>query len=421
MAIESEVVVVGGGLAGLMAGIAGRRAGASVTIVSASESTLRQASGLIDVLGYPSPDAGPARDPLERVDELPSDHPYRIVGRAAIEAGLTCFDAVVGEAYRGGTSNALLPTALGTIKPTARYPRTMSAGRVSEPADTLLVGFERLPAMDANVAADRLLAAEVPFAVSAATIPFPGGSRTDAALTRYAKALDRDESINGTACREELAARIRPHLGDVDRVGLPAMLGIERAATVQEDLGNRLGVRVFEVPTGPPSIPGMRLAARLETAFTDAGGHFHGGVPVVDAEVEDGRIERIVVDRNDAMIPYTGTEYVLATGGLVGKGITASREAVTEPVFGCHVPHPGDRSEWYADGVFDAHPYPRFGVRIDEELHPLDADGDIQIENLRAGGAVIGGADFAAEKSGSGISIATGVKAGTAAARGVSG
>jgi len=51
--IADDVLVVGGGLAGLTAGVAAARAGAGVRVVSAAESTLRQASGLVDVLGYP--------------------------------------------------------------------------------------------------------------------------------------------------------------------------------------------------------------------------------------------------------------------------------------------------------------------------------------------------------------------------------
>ncbi|PSQ46570.1 anaerobic glycerol-3-phosphate dehydrogenase subunit B, partial [Halobacteriales archaeon SW_12_67_38] len=42
------------------------------------------------------------------------------------------------------------------------------------------------------------------------------------------------------------------------------------------------------------------------------------------------------------------------------------------------------------------------------------ASGGVEYGNLRAAGAVLGGADFAAEKSGSGISLATGYAAGRA-------
>ncbi len=51
MAIESEVLVIGGGLGGLTSALAAAREGADVRLVSHKQSTLRQASGLVDVLG----------------------------------------------------------------------------------------------------------------------------------------------------------------------------------------------------------------------------------------------------------------------------------------------------------------------------------------------------------------------------------
>jgi len=68
------------------------------------------------------------------------------------------------------------------------------------------------------------------------------------------------------------------------------------------------------------------------------------------------------------------------------------------------------------DDAFGDHPFTRFGVETDDRLRPLDARGEPVFDNLRAAGAVLGGYDFAAEKSGSGVSIATGYAAGRAAA-----
>ncbi|TKX76713.1 FAD-dependent oxidoreductase, partial [Halorubrum sp. SD626R] len=47
MAIDSDVLVVGGGLAAVAAAVAAAREGADVRLVSHKSSTLRQASGLI--------------------------------------------------------------------------------------------------------------------------------------------------------------------------------------------------------------------------------------------------------------------------------------------------------------------------------------------------------------------------------------
>jgi len=420
MAIESEVLVVGGGLAGLTSAIAAARQGADTRLVSYKQSTLRNASGLVDVLGYTPDGTGPVVDPYEAIPDLPAAHPYRTVGVEGVREALGLFDDVVPQ-YRGShtDANALLPTHGGTVKPTARYPAGASAGVASDDRDVLLVGFESMVDFDAPQAAAHLEAAGVPFDVRGITVPFPGDLRADAKVTRYAKILDTDADVSVRGrdhpVRDALAERVNPKLENEGRVGFPAILGDDRAREVRSALADRLGADVFEVPMGPPSLPGMRLEDALFDALDDAGASIETGNPVVDFDGDD-RIERVYVEKNGAKIPNVADQYVLATGGLVGKGIESDRERVSEPVFDCHVPHASDRYEWFESAAFGDHPFAQFGVEIDADLRPLATDGTAEFGNLRAAGSVLGGYDFAAEKSGSGVSIATGHAAGRAAA-----
>ncbi|MFC7045693.1 glycerol-3-phosphate dehydrogenase subunit GlpB [Halobacteriaceae archaeon GCM10025711] len=410
MAIEDDVLVVGGGLAGMTAALAAARDGVRVRVVTHKESTLRHASGLVDVFGYPPDGTGPVVDPFDAIPALPDEHPYSRVGVDGVRAGLALFGDVVGDDYVGGHTdrNALVPTHGGTVKPTARYPAASAAGLASDDRPTLLVGFERLTAFDAPLAADHLRAAGVPFDVDGVTVAFPGAFRDDALVTRYAAALDADEAD----ARAALAERVKPHLDGAQRVGFPAILGQDDPGGVRAALAADLGVDVFEVPTGPPSLPGMRLAERFHDALADVGVPVEAGNPVVGYEAADGRVESVVVDRTGQRVPYRADQFVLASGGLVGKGIDSDRSGVREPVFDCHVPHPEDRYDWSDADAFGDHAFARFGVRVDDDLRPLDADATPTFDNLRAAGAVLGGYDFAAEKSGSGVSLSTGVRAG---------
>jgi glycerol-3-phosphate dehydrogenase subunit B len=411
MAIESEVLVVGGGLAGLTSALAAARAGADVRLVSYKQSTLRNASGLVDVLGYTPDGEGPLTDPYAAIPTLPDEHPYRTVGVATVRDAMALFDDVA-PAYHGGhtDTNALVPTHGGTLKPTARYPASAREGLASDDRDLLLVGLASMTDFDAEHAAAHLRAAGVPFGVRGVTVDFPGDLRADAKVTRYAKLLESDETV-----REALADRVTAALDGEERVGFPAVLGDEKAAAVRADLAERLGAAVFEVPMGPPSLPGLRLEDALFDALHEAGVSIETGNPVTDFDGE-GRIEQVYIEKNGAMIPNSADQYVLATGGLVGKGIESDRESVREPIFDCHVPHASDRYDWFESDAFGDHPFARFGVPTDDTLRPVGPDDSPEFSNLRAAGSVLGGHDFAAEKSGSGVSIATGYAAGRHAA-----
>lgn len=414
MAIRDDVLVVGGGLAGMAAALGAAEAGAAVRLLSHKESTLRQASGLVDVLGY-TPDGEVVADPLAALTGLPESHPYRRVGAGAVRDALDLFDDVAGDRYAGAhtSRNALVPTHGGTVKPTARYPTTVAPGVASDDRPALLVGFEALPDFDAELAAAHLRNAGVPFDIEGVTVPFPGAFQADTKVTRYAGALVADERLEGATTRAALTDRIARHLGDAKRVGLPPILGetAADAAAVRADLAERLGADVFEIPAGPPSLPGMRLEAAFREAIEAAGVRVTTGVPAVGHETEGDRLVAVAVERS-GRVPYRAEQFVLATGGLVGKGIDSNRGGVRESVFDCHVPHPDDRYDWFADDAFGDHPFPRFGVDHDDELRPRDPTGDPEYPNLRAAGAVLGGYDFAAEKSGAGVSLATGLYAG---------
>ena len=454
MAIESDVLVIGGGLAAVTAAVSAAREGADVRLISHTASTLRQASGLIDALGYvpatepanplregpptagreldrdewPDPE-GPLADPFAAVDRLPESHPYRTVGSDALRDGLDLFDDLAGDAYRGGHTdrNALVPTFGGTVKPTARYPAATEAGLASDGRPMLVVGFRSLTEYDACAFAGRLAAAGVPFDVAGVEVAFAEAFRADAAVTRLATALDRDEEIDDVPAREALATAVAPHLRDavdgsdgvdrVERVGFPAFLGDDEGDAVRAELADRLGADVFEIPTGPPSLPGLRLEDRLFDALDAEGVRFETGNPVVGVEsAPDGRVETVAVDRKGSTAPYGADAFVLATGGLVGKGLDSDREAVREPVFDLSVDQPDDRYEWFVDDAFGDQPYARFGVGIDGRARALDSDGEPAYENVFAAGGVVGGADAAREKSASGVSLATGVVAGRRAA-----
>jgi glycerol-3-phosphate dehydrogenase subunit B len=283
--------------------------------------------------------------------------------------------------------------------------------------------------VDAPRIAAHLRAVGVPFDVGGVTVEFPGDLDGTDQQTRLAHALDTDED----AVRRQLAERAKRALarnggddgfdvedfGAVDRVGFPAVLGRDRPQQVRDGLAEHLDAAVFELPPAPPSLPGVRLRYRLRDALRDAGVAVTTGNPVVDHDATGDRITTIYADRNGTKTPYEPEAVVLATGGLVGGGIDSERDDVYEPVFDCPVSTPDDRYDWSDDDAFGPHAFAHFGVEIDADARVLD-DDDPEVANLTAAGGVVGGYDAAAEKSASGVSLATGYAAGRTAAESTS-
>jgi glycerol-3-phosphate dehydrogenase subunit B len=447
------VVVVGDGLAAAMAALAAARAGAPVTLVSPPPRKPgpslpaegpRPTGGLVGVLGYTPDGDGPLAEPFASVPDLPSDHPYRVVGTDAVREGLALFDDVTGDAYGGeGTErNALVPTAWGRLRPAARYPDAIAAGLASDQLATSLVGFDALPSFDPALAAERL-DDSLPYRVNGLTVSFPTAlsagadpGPTDRRPLDCARAFDAaenagedsggqpdDESENGTRRGDDgggtenlliegLQDELDVFLDAKDRVGFPAVLGLEHGQRVRERLAEGFGLDVFEVPLGPPSVPGLRLGALLADALAEA------GVALTAADVEgvetsDGRVDAVRLAGGEIR---HGEAFVLATGGVADGGLVADRDGLREPVAGCHVDAPENRSAWAAADPLGDHAFARFGVRVDASLRPLARDGGPSFENLRAAGKLLGGYDFVAEGSAGGVSVATGAVAGRLAA-----
>ncbi|MDZ7849530.1 MAG: anaerobic glycerol-3-phosphate dehydrogenase subunit B [Halodesulfurarchaeum sp.] len=408
MAIEDDVFVVGG-IAGMTAALAAAEEGASVRLARKKQSTLRQATGLADVLGYVDGDL--VANPFEEIDTLPAEHPYSIVGEAGLRAGLRRFDAVTGDAYRGGHTdrNALVPTHGGTVKPTARYPASVAPGLASDDRDVLLVGFKGLVDFDAPSAAAHLAAAGVPFETRGVTVDFPLDFQADARKASSVRPCTRYRR-RGRSSRTRRPDHDPPPWRAANWGSRPCSVPTG-AGEILTELATTLDADVFEVPTGPPSLPGIRLETLFRRALREAGVAVVQNA-VVDFEADEDRITSVTVNRNGQRIPHTASSFVLATGGFVGTGLEADREAVREPVFDCHVPVPDDRTHWSVADRYGEQPYARFGVSVDQQLKPRSAAGVPEFENLRAAGSVIGGFDFAASGSGTGISLATGALAG---------
>ena len=113
-----DTIIIGGGLAGLTAGIRLQRKGRKTAIVSAGQNALHFSSGTFELLSR-LPDGTPVDEPLKAVAQLPESHPYRKIARLPeLAAEVPAFFAEAGVTLRGDAGkNALRLTPTGSWKP----------------------------------------------------------------------------------------------------------------------------------------------------------------------------------------------------------------------------------------------------------------------------------------------------------------
>ena len=291
----------------------------------------------------------------------------------------------------------------------------MAAGALAGGGRFAIAGLRALKDLHPALLADNLARADLPGdppiaarALSLSASPRPG--QADVGGPVFARALDEP------GFRRALAAELRPQLEPGEVVGLPAVLGLERGDEGWAALQEAIGAPLFEIPTPPPCVPGMRLYRTLTGALRRAGGRLVIGPEAVGGEAQGGRLAGLVVHESGRTRTYPAGAVVLATGGIAAGGVTLdSHGALRETVLGLPVTGPSPEA-W--DGLspryLDPQPLLAAGLAVDEALRPLDPDGRPVHENLHAAGDLLAGALPWREKSGEGLAIAGGWAAASA-------
>ncbi|HYX91785.1 MAG TPA: FAD-binding protein [Myxococcaceae bacterium] len=428
----NEVLVIGGGMAGAVAALSARRRGAKVRLVRRSLGATALSSGAIDVAPDPVAPGGELAahvvSPMHAAGEVARvrpQHPYGVLREQLprLEEALRfAVDALPGFLAGPLEKNALLPTALGTVKPSAMGQRNVLGGDVATLPDRVaVVSFPLLPWWDA-----RLIARGVEQGARAL------GRRMDARVVECRFFDDLEDSLrppfelgqrlDDPSALEALAADLRGALpSSAQAVLVPPVLG-RRVPDVADRLGQLLGgIRCAEILSSAPSLPGIRLQEaldaamlraeiQLEEATVDGSRGREGLFALRPLEWEPGRDEPpLEVLRPDAV--------VLATGKFIGGGVERTHR-FTETVLGLPV-FSGARElrdeyigELLSENLAADQVAFRAGVQVDGSLRPLDASGRPAHPRLFAAGAVLTGHDPSSDKTGLGVAIFTGYLAG---------
>jgi glycerol-3-phosphate dehydrogenase subunit B len=403
--LHFDAVVIGAGTAGLTAATRLAEGGARVCVLAKGIGSTHLAPGTVDVLGH-APDLvhEPARALSDLVAARP-DHPYALVGVESVAPALQWFAERIAEGPQPGyryvgdlEHNLLLPSAVGVLRPSALVPETMAEGDLRAREPLCIVGAHVLRDFHAALCAANLRKAGI---MARAVDVELAVDRADANALGLARRFDDPDF------RAAFAAQLTPLLHGGERVGMPAVLGLRDPHGAWADLQRRLGRPLFEIPTLPPSVPGIRVFEALRAALRAASGRLVLGSEVTGADREGGRIASVSAHAAGHDVRYHARWFVLATGGFASGAIALGSDWVTRdvvlglPLRG--VPAPGER-RFVADYLAEQ-PMARVGVAVDGSLRAEGA------ENVLVAGAALPGAVPWREGSGEGIALASGHRA----------
>ncbi len=385
---EYDAVVIGGGVSGLTAAIHLSEKGFKTAVISKGDPVCCLSTGCVDVLTGKG-------NPLDRITGLPSIHPYSIAGTDTVRDALAFFLEIINKAglsYTGSPDvNRNILTPIGTVKNTCLVPCTMAAADMQDQGYLHVVSFKGLKDFYPNFITNRIRN-------SAFSVFDAGVSTTLGIATRFEEKAFLDGFIAWLQGMEI------PH----DLIGMPAVLGLSNPAAVMEKISAAVGRQVFEIPTLPPSIPGMRLFRALKGALLERGGHLYWGKGVTSVECQGDQIEAVTLATTGRSARVQGRAFILATGSFVSGGLFAARESLQENVFHLPVHVPAERKDWFNTDFFvPGHAIERAGIEINNDFRPRGS----RVKNLFVCGSILAHSEIMKNQCGHGLALTTGVAA----------
>ncbi|PKN62305.1 MAG: anaerobic glycerol-3-phosphate dehydrogenase subunit B [Deltaproteobacteria bacterium HGW-Deltaproteobacteria-15] len=405
-----DVLVIGMGMAGMASALFAANRGLKV-VQAGLAGEIPFSSGLMDLLGvHPVENSRTWEDPWAGMESLRKDipnHPYGLLSRTEIESALADVFSFLDEQgllyIKEHEQNVEMIMPTGMIKQTYAVPSSMWNGVRALKAKTpcLLVDFHGITEFSARQMAEVMQ--ETWPGLRSARIPFPGKNNQGVLVTGEILAADMESRRN----RKELLNAVRPLIQDARFLGFPAVFGMRRTAEILAELEQEIGIPIFEIPTFPVSIPGLRLNDAFARGLSRKGVRrlTQSRVLCLQQEEERGFLLRIGRDGRECVARAEGV--ILATGRFWGRGLVADRDRIREPLLDLPVHQPDGREHWHRNDFLDlrGHPVNRAGLEIDGLFRPLDRTGGPAFDRLFAAGSILAHQDWMRMKCGSGLAI----------------
>lgn len=400
-----DTIIIGGGLAGLVAGIILQERGQRTAIITTGQGALHFSSGSMGLLSRDA-EGNPVEKPLEHLASLPGSHPYTKVGADKVAKHAREAKALFGRAgiavVGGEESNHYYLTPVGLFKPT--WLSTADCAVAPAPdgstwGKTAIVGIKGFLDFYQGFVADNLARCGLECEVAELTTPELEHLRKN---TTEMRAPGIARIMHGDAL-ERLAKAIVTAAPKAESVIIPAVVGLDGQSAV-DDLRRITGKNVMCLSTHPISVQGVRMQLALRRYYEKIGGTYLLGDNVTAGYMDGDRL--VAIDTaNLGHGSLRADNFILATGSFFSRGLVAEPDRIYEPVFGVDVVTEGERADWFRDNLFEAQPFVNFGVKTDAGFR-VSKDGRT-VGNLYAVGSILGGCNSLKEGSGAGVAVVT--------------
>ncbi len=298
---EFEVLVIGEGLSGITAAAAACRQGARVMLASKGPGTFVLGSACVDLAGLNWGALGIGK-----------------CGTAEMEEAIGFFvelTVAAGCAYEGGVrERRLVPTIMGTFAEVSLAPRTLWKGDPRGARKTVVVGIESVFGFDPNFVAERLsvhsreMGLTTSYRGVAIKLPQVQDQQWLTPLD-IASEVDRDSFY-----RQALIAALKPVVEGADLMIIPGILGLNSGDDDIRCYEDEIGCAICELPTLPPSVPGLRLLRRLESYLAAMGVEICMGFEIQKLCIDGDRCTGAVLDTPGRPRTVHADSVILASG-----------------------------------------------------------------------------------------------------------
>ena len=413
-----DVAIIGGGLAGLTCGIALQQRGKRCVIINNGQAAIDFASGSLDLLSR-MPDGSTVENINENLTALRTAlpaHPYSLLGAEKVIAKAQDFERLANalnlDLIGSSEKNHWRVTGLGSLRGAWLSPNSVPTvqGNETFPHKRIAVlGIEGYHDFQ-----PQLLAANLVLNPQFAHCEVTSGFLNIPQLDELRQSAREFRSVNIAQLLEhklafnDLVSEIIESAQGANAVLLPACFGLENQEFMNA-LRDATKLALFESPTLPPSLLGMRQRIQLRRKFESLGGLMINGDSALNAHFEGDRVHciktRLLEDEE-----IIADNFVLAAGSFFSKGLVSEFDKIYEPVFesdiiGVEGFNDKDRFSWTNHRFANPQPYQSAGVAINEHCQ-VQKCGQF-LANLYATGNVIGGFNALELGCGSGVAVVT--------------